>query len=98
MVHVEVIHSLLSLQLIGLSVLSVGIYLQVEANKLSFIFGRDHIAGPPILIASGLFTSILAAVGFLGACLKSRALLVIVRSRKVIEIAFIETLAHLWKV
>ena len=69
---------MLSLQLLGLGVLAVGIYLIVTAQTLDFVTGIEYANGAILLIVAGVVTALIAALGFIGACLKWRPLLAIV--------------------
>lgn len=62
--------------LIACVIFAVGVYLIVESQSYSFITGSDFASGAALLIVSGIVTAFIAALGFVGACLKWRPLLV----------------------
>ncbi|XP_011404718.1 PREDICTED: CD63 antigen-like [Amphimedon queenslandica] len=63
--------------LIGIAIFALGIYLQVTTQTYSFFTGSDVVSGAVLLIVAGLITGIIAGLGFVGACMKWRPLLVI---------------------
>ena len=70
--------SYLSIQVVGVLVLALGIYLLVEGQTYDFVTGREAASGAALLVASGVITFCIAAVGFVGACFKWRPFLGIV--------------------
>ena len=63
----------------------MGIYLVVTAQDLDFITEFEYVNGAIILIVAGVVTAIIAALGFIGACLKWRPLLAIVSTVYIIS-------------
>ena len=66
------------LQLIGLAILGVGIYLQVVGNNFAFLTGNSFVTGAALLIICGVVTVVVTGLGVLGGIGLWRPLLVIV--------------------
>ena len=64
----------------GLGTLAVSIYSLVTNRKYEFITGNDHIASAVLLIIVGTAVTLVAVVGIVGAMMRKRLLLLIVRT------------------
>jgi hypothetical protein len=68
----------LFLQAIALTVIGVGGWLISENDDFSFVTGNTIVSGGALLIAAGIITTLICAVGIFGTLFKLRPLLVIV--------------------
>ena len=70
--------SLCLLQAIALTVIGVGGWLISENDDFSFVTGNSIISGGALLIAAGIITTLICAVGIIGTIFKLRPILFIV--------------------
>lgn len=66
------------LQLIGLAILGVGIYLQVVGNNFAFLTNNTLVTGAALLIICGVVTVVITGLGVVGGIGLWRPILVIV--------------------
>ena len=67
-----------SLQLLGIAVLAVGIWLYIAANEYSALSEGRYLVGSVLLITSGFAVIIVGFLGFVGAVFESSIVLIIV--------------------
>ena len=67
------------MQIIGVAVMGIGIWVIVEEEAFTAITGETIISGAGILIAAGAITIIIAVLGIFGCIHKARPMLFIVR-------------------
>ena len=68
-----------TLQVLGVIVFSVGIYLIAMKNNLAVVTGNSIFSGAVLLVVCGLVVVIISLIGVLGAAALSWLLLMIVR-------------------
>ena len=67
-----------SLQLLGIAILAVGVWLYIAANEYSALSEGRYLVGSVLLITSGFAVIIVGFLGFVGAVFESSIVLIIV--------------------
>lgn len=70
--------TMVCMQVIGLGLIGLSIYLLATQNDLSFITGSNIASGGALILIAGLITAIISLIGILGALGKWSALLIVV--------------------